>query len=342
MSIPLIVNVPSRDAPDTFDEYADGVFPQMNAVIAAMNSLGLTMDAISLGGVFAFQYVFSTTTTDADPGAGFLRFNSGTQNGSTVVRLDSSTALLQDVSALLDTFDDSTSAIKGFLKIEKRGDPTKWAQFNVTAIATPSGYRNFTVAAVLFSTANPFANGDPLNVYFQRNGDKGDPGTPGVSGWSNLVILTSSQSWVVPATVVKGEVSLVDGGYGGGGVSGSPSGATPGGRGGNGGVSVIALTPGTSCTATIGAAGAGGSTGLTTAGGATSFAGTGFTTLTSANATLKVPGGQTGFFADNVDAGTGGGSMFSPNAGTGYGAGGKGGYGGAGQAGQPGVIVIRY
>ena len=43
---------------------------------------------------------------------------------------------------MLGTFDDSTNTVKGAISLFKTPDPTKWLEFNITALATPSGYRN--------------------------------------------------------------------------------------------------------------------------------------------------------------------------------------------------------
>lgn len=131
------------------------------------------------GGGIAIGYTFSTTTTDADPGGGMLRLNNATQNLSTVIRADLADAGTADVTAILDSFDDSTNTIKGFLRLVKADDPSKWIQFSVTAVASPSGYRNIAAAVVASSTASPFANGDSIVLFYTPIGDRGTTGIPG-------------------------------------------------------------------------------------------------------------------------------------------------------------------
>lgn len=149
----------------------------MPTFIAQVNSLASGLNAIAAGGAYAIPYTFSTTTTDADPGAGILRLGSATQNASTVIRLDLTGSDGSTWTDVIDTFDDSASAVKGHIMLQKLGDGTKWLFFSVSALASPSGYKNITVTPMASSAASPFANGDALILKFQRTGDVGTAGT---------------------------------------------------------------------------------------------------------------------------------------------------------------------
>ncbi|MBI1313690.1 hypothetical protein GC176_20550 [bacterium] len=135
-----------------------------------------------VSGAISIDYTFSTTTTDSDPGDGLLRLSAATQNTSTVIRADHLDSHGSDWSAVLPTLDDSTSTIKGFIRLFKKSDPTKFILFSVSAVGSETGYKNITVAVVASSGSNPFSNGDILTVSFVRNGDKGDTGATGGSG----------------------------------------------------------------------------------------------------------------------------------------------------------------
>lgn len=148
-----------------------------NAVEAAASS---TLAVQNTG--TAIGYTFDTATADADPGAGKLRLNNATQNTATVIRADNTSAAGSDVAALLATFGTGTSTVKGRLRIQHATDATKWLIFDVTAVASPSGYKNITATCTGFSAASPFANGDALAVSFSTTGDKGDTGATGPAG----------------------------------------------------------------------------------------------------------------------------------------------------------------
>lgn len=176
MTISALPPVPQRtDLPADFVPKADAFVAHLPVLAEEINEAIGLMNAASAGGAFALPYKFSTSTTDADPGAGYLRLSSGTQNTSTVIRFDSLGMDGESYASLIDTFDDSSSVTsKGQLRITKAGDATKWLLFNVTAVASPSGWKNVTGTCIASSETNPFSADNELIVSFARTGDKGD------------------------------------------------------------------------------------------------------------------------------------------------------------------------
>jgi hypothetical protein len=183
-TLTALTNVPSTSDPTNFAAEADSLLgTQLPALITEINTFGTqanalatALNAVATGGAMSIAYTFSTTTTDADPGAGVLRLNQATQNTSTVIRLDLLDVAGTTWTSAYDLFDDSTSTVKGFIKLQKQSDGSKWLLFSVSALASPSGYRNVTVSCVASSAASPFSNGDTIELEFTRNGDKGDTG----------------------------------------------------------------------------------------------------------------------------------------------------------------------
>lgn len=178
----------SQDQLD-FDNKMSGFMRDLPIWGAQVNESTAALNALSAGGAYALPYIFDTATADADPGAGKLRLSSATQSASTVMRLDL-TAGGQDYTTLIDTMDGSTSTIKGSIRLVKQGDLSKWMTFDVTARAASVGYRNLTVACTGGSSANPFAAGDALVLFFQRNGDRGQAGANGVLMLASVTVTT--------------------------------------------------------------------------------------------------------------------------------------------------------
>lgn len=175
MTISVLPPVPQRtDLPADFVTKADAFVAHLPVLAEEINETAAAMNAAAAGGAFALPYKFSVTTTDSDPGTGYLRLSSGTQNTSTTVRLDLVGTDTKTYTATIDTFDDSSSVSKGQLKIVKAGDATKWLLFNVTSVASPTGYKNVVGTCVASSESNPFVADDALVVSFSRTGDKGD------------------------------------------------------------------------------------------------------------------------------------------------------------------------
>jgi hypothetical protein len=176
---PLTTPAPNRSmsasvfapAAQNFANEITALVPALNLRIAEMNSAANELTAQAGA---AMAYTFDTATADADPGNGLLRLSAATQNTATVIRMDLLDSAGSDLTALLTSFGTSASAIKGALRVAHRDTPTtKFITFNVTAVASPAGYRNVTATPVAFSSANPFVNGDPLTVVFSRTGDGG-------------------------------------------------------------------------------------------------------------------------------------------------------------------------
>lgn len=345
--------MPSRTVLEqkAFDDLMAAFFANLPTFGAQFNAGIASFNAAAAGSAYAIPYTIDlSSTADADPGSGKLRFDSATQNLATTLRLDvlGAGSPAVDYTAMIDTFDASTSTVKGSIRIVKQGDGTKFLLFDVTARTAPSGYRDISVTPRASTSANPFVNGDAVLLFFQRNGDKGDQGQ---SGFSNMVVVRSTQTWTPPAGVSKARITVIDGGNSGTtSNNGDATNGTLGGKGGNASISIRAVNSATTYTATVGSGGAApasgtGSTG--NAGGASSFSGTGFTTLTSANGDLIVPGGAP-VPVPGSQPGMGGTSLYArtPSAGVTGSAIGQGGGGTidtqAGKAGAAGAIIIEY
>jgi hypothetical protein len=166
---------PAVDPPAEFSKKAAASVLAQKVMVTQMNAALAQFNAALAGGVYALPYVFDSATADADPGPGKLRLSSSTQNAATTIRLDT-TVGGQDYTSVIDTFDASTSSVKGSIRLVKMGDLTKWLTFDVTARAAPTGYRNITVTNTGGSAAGPFTNGDGIMLFFQRTGDAGVTG----------------------------------------------------------------------------------------------------------------------------------------------------------------------
>lgn len=142
------------------------------------------------------------------------------------------------------------------------------------------------------------------------------------SPYTSLLVFTTTQTWTAPANVYLIELMLTNGG-----AAGNNAVPSDGASGAITGITLVSVIPGTVYTMTIGAAGvvpAG-------AGGASSMSGSGLTTVTTTNSTLKINGDPGGLLV-GANNGIGGSSFLGT-----YGAGGNGNAGG-----NAGVAIIRF
>ena len=87
----------------------------------------------------------------------------------------------KDISDFLNTIDDSTSDIRGHVKISLISDPSEFALFVIDGQLV-SGTGVFSVAVDLISSTRTFAAGDACRLTFARTGDAGDKGQKGQTG----------------------------------------------------------------------------------------------------------------------------------------------------------------
>lgn len=147
-------------------------------VSGATGATGATGTTGSASGV---RQTYSTTTADADPGAGTFRLNNATPSSATAAYLDNLDAGGATVSGIFDTWDDSTNTTKGLLFLQKTTDPTVWASFRVTgSVVDGTGYRKLTLSSG--SGSGAFTNGDTFTLTFSPAGDAGTNGAVAISG----------------------------------------------------------------------------------------------------------------------------------------------------------------
>tara|TARA_R100001129_G_scaffold167012_1_gene134388 strand:+ start:1014 stop:2912 length:1899 start_codon:yes stop_codon:yes gene_type:complete len=163
----------------------------------ATGSTGSTGAAGSDGtdGVGGLLYTFSTTTSDADPGAGVIRLNNGTLGSVSQIYIDDSTAASgnPDVSAFILTWDDSTqTSDRGQVTITKKAAQQNFATYKISGASTDaSGYVKLAVTHVVSNGS--FSNSDAVLVSFVRTGNAGSLADP-MTTRGDVIIRDSSNA----------------------------------------------------------------------------------------------------------------------------------------------------
>lgn len=144
------------------------------------------------------DYTFDTSSTaDADPGAGKWRANSATAAAVTMLYVDDVDRFGNSQAALLATWDDSTSSgAKGTVYITDLTTPANRWVYDVTAFTAAAGYSKLTVTHRSGAAAFPAGN---VGIIFVARGDKGSDGS-GTGDFSSNT-----------ATSVDGEIVLFSG-----------------------------------------------------------------------------------------------------------------------------------
>lgn len=177
---------PQRGDRATFAQRVDAFITWLIGFVSELNIFSANLNSIAAGGAYAIPFVYDGSgTNEIDPGSGRIRFNNATQSQSTAMYVDVLSSTGNNVSALLDTFDDSSSAVKGVVRFQKVGDTSRWMTFLLTAAYVSSSYRAFSITPI-GNFGAPFTDGDAIMLFFQRTGDKGDTGPTQVYGYMKV------------------------------------------------------------------------------------------------------------------------------------------------------------
>ena len=104
------------------------------------------------------------------------------QPSSTTLRVDDVDANGVNIEAFMRTIDDSTSTIKGHVRVSNKTDAGQFIIFTISSLTENNGYFTISVAGIESSSNAPFSNGEDCILTFARTGDVGDTGPQGVQG----------------------------------------------------------------------------------------------------------------------------------------------------------------
>lgn len=150
---------------------ADNLQEAIDELHAAIGSAG--------GASIGVQFLADTaSTTDADPGAGNLRWNHATQTSATVIYVDDATFDGASLTAIWSRLNAG-----GVLFLQHATDQDIWQIWEFTAINDASGYVKLTVT--LWAAAGSFADNDPILATLDK-GQAAPSGTVTVNTPSNV------------------------------------------------------------------------------------------------------------------------------------------------------------
>jgi hypothetical protein len=129
---------------------------------------------------------WSSSTSDADPGAGKIAFNNATLSSVSILYVDDADDASADISGYVQSWDDvSNATARGIVTVTKEGTPSTYAMFKVSgAVTDASGYTKVPVTHVV--SAGSFSNTDGVGVHFNYSGEDGSGDIEGVTAGTNL------------------------------------------------------------------------------------------------------------------------------------------------------------
>jgi hypothetical protein len=153
----------------------------------------------------SFYYKWENDTSNGFIANGFIELTNTNPIFAEFVAVSPLDRNDKDLTSFLQTIDDSTSAIKGSVKITEEANTTNFVIYNITGThTTVSGHYDVPVAYVT-GTYVPPAQNTFIVASFLVNGDKGDIGPQGVQG----AIGAQGVQGVVGAQGIQGVQGLV-------------------------------------------------------------------------------------------------------------------------------------
>lgn len=130
------------------------------------------LDLVQANGLGLF-YRFSDTTSDSDPGPGYLQFNNPDPALVTEIYIDDISASNFAVGALLDAWGAGSSPVKGMLALGSATNDGRFGGYEMTgAVIDNTGYRTLPVTAI--GDPSAWSAEDALMLSFAPKGNQGD------------------------------------------------------------------------------------------------------------------------------------------------------------------------
>lgn len=129
-----------------------------------------------ISGAVTRNWKFSNNTAATDPGSTYVKLNNADLTLATAIYISETDNSSISVAALIALVAASSSTVKGYIQITKKGDNSKFAVYSVTGLTDNGPWDTLAVTYVNGSGAGPFVLDDEVVVGFMRNGDKGTTG----------------------------------------------------------------------------------------------------------------------------------------------------------------------
>lgn len=155
---------------DAFLTWVAAIVPWIQGYIADFLS---SITTLASGGANTFAYRFVSLTSDVDPGPGNISLNNSIQSMANAIRLDNLSMSGSDVSSIFQSIATGTSAVKGYIRLQRLNDPGSWMIFEIVNASSAAGYYNFSVLHKSGSAQSPFNQNDTIAVFLDKTGDSG-------------------------------------------------------------------------------------------------------------------------------------------------------------------------
>ncbi|MDA9007756.1 hypothetical protein N9J18_00820, partial [Porticoccaceae bacterium] len=129
----------------------------------------------------SFEYGFTQQTAPATgPLSGIFKITNANALSATTLYISDEDKSGTDIQSFLRTIDDSTSTIKGHIRISQTDDSESYVLYTITSVTENTTYFSVSVSGVSGTTGTgSFSDANDYILSFVRTGDLGDKGEVG-------------------------------------------------------------------------------------------------------------------------------------------------------------------
>ena len=162
----------------------------LQGTVGSLGPQGTQGTSGNFGGA-SFDYTFTASIDDSDPGTGKIKVNQAIQNTATEMYIDDTDDNGNSIISFLQTVDSVTSAVKGHVRLSNAATSSAFLLYAISdlEIYTGSAYSKIDISVEATSSAQPFAGGEDVIVSFVTTGDQGSQGPQGSVGPSGSGII---------------------------------------------------------------------------------------------------------------------------------------------------------
>jgi hypothetical protein len=140
----------------------------------------------------SFYYQWSTDTFIENIANGYVLLTNTNPTQAEVMGISIFDRNAVDITSFIQTIDDSTSDIKGSIKLTEEANVANFIVFNITGTHIDHGNHFDVPVAYVSGNSTPLANGSNVVISFIVAGDRGDTGFTGSTGAQGPIGFTGS------------------------------------------------------------------------------------------------------------------------------------------------------
>ena len=107
-----------------------------------------------------YEYVFDSSTVVADPGVGDVRLNNANVESATILSINDTDSLSDDISEFLTAIANGTSSIPGHVKVSSKPTPANFVFYAINSVTDQTGWWELSISFISGDSGSIFSNAE--------------------------------------------------------------------------------------------------------------------------------------------------------------------------------------